>query len=1042
MLFSDLKKLIFFSLIVISINSFSQSQTETFDYTGTSQSWIVPPCVYSINVTIAGASGGGPSSGQGAVLNGSLNVTPGQTLYMNVGGQGSATSGGYNGGGAPTSANSSANGSFGGGGSSDINTSFDLNDRLIVASGGGGTGGGNTDALGGFGGCDFGNSGYSPFGIGGGGASLTGGGTGGPPWIASGNYGNSGVLGIGGVGGSDPCYNLGPGGGGGGGYYGGGGGGSDCFSSGSLGGGGGGGGSSLVPQGVSCTQNANNGNGYIVIDYILEEEFETDVQSHCNNFTWIDGNTYNTSNNTATYLTTNANGCETTVSLDLTIFNTSYGTDVQAQCNSYTWLDGNNYTSNNNSATYNLVNSNGCDSIVTLDLTILENTYGTDYQIHCDSYTWIDGITYTNNNNSATYTLINTNGCDSIVTLDLTILNTTYGTDYQTHCDSYTWIDGNTYINDNNSATYTLTNSNGCDSIVTLDLTIFNPTFGIDNQVQCNSFTWIDGNNYTNSNNSATYTLVNSNGCDSIITLDLTILENTFGVDNQTHCDSYTWIDGNNYTDSNNSATHTLTNSNGCDSIVTLNLTVLNTNFGTDIQEHCNSYSWIDGNTYTTNNNSATYTLTNSNGCDSIVTLDLTIFNTTFGIDNQIQCDSYTWIDGNTYTNDNNLATYTLVNSNGCDSIVTLNLTISNTTFGTDIQEHCNVYTWIDGNTYTNNNNIATHTLVNSNGCDSIVTLDLTILTSTFGIDNQTHCNFYTWIDGNTYTENNNSAMYTLTNVNGCDSIITLNLSILDKPSFEVITDQNWCDSDSIKEITINNFGVPPFQFVVMKNQEVIQNCFTMNSSDVFTVNDHGFYQITAYQDAICSSDTIGKFNIIYRTAPNAEFTTIPLETDLNNPDVFFRNLSTTNCNVSWDFGDGSGQDYLNFNTNHSYTDTGTYLATLTIEDQYKCTNTTTQQITIYPPFDIFIPNAFTPNGDSNNDIFNPIVYGITSFNMIIINRWGQVIYQTNDQNKGWNGMLNDQSQTFITGNYTYRIDVTDYFGKDYYYIGKILLIQ
>ena len=103
-------------------------------------------------------------------------------------------------------------------------------------------------------------------------------------------------------------------------------------------------------------------------------------------------------------------------------------------------------------------------------------TYGTDYQTHCVSYTWIDGITYTSNNNSATYTYANasSNGCDSIVTLDLTINNVSYHTDYQTHCDTYTWIDGNTYTSDNNTAIFTYPNANsfGCDSIVYLDLTI------------------------------------------------------------------------------------------------------------------------------------------------------------------------------------------------------------------------------------------------------------------------------------------------------------------------------------------------------------------------------------------------------------------------------------------------------------------------------------------------------------------------------------------------------------------------------------------
>ena len=110
----------------------------------------------------------------------------------------------------------------------------------------------------------------------------------------------------------------------------------------------------------------------------------------------------------------------------------------------------------------------------------------------------------------------------------------------------------------------------------------------------------------------------------------------------------------------------------------------------------CGSYTWIDGNTYTTNNNSATFTIPNGsvNGCDSIVTLDLTISNSVSGTDTQVACGSYTWIDGNTYTTNNNTATFTILNGsvNGCDSIVTLDLTINNSVSGTDTQVACGSY--------------------------------------------------------------------------------------------------------------------------------------------------------------------------------------------------------------------------------------------------------------------------------------------------------------------------------------------------------------
>jgi len=199
------------------------------------------------------------------------------------------------------------------------------------------------------------------------------------------------------------------------------------------------------------------------------------------------------------------------------------------------------------------------------------------------------------------------------------------GTDVQTACDFFVWIDGNTYTEDNNTATDTITNSVGCDSIVTLDLKVNYSNTGIDIQSACTTFEWIDGNIYTESNNTATYALANTLGCDSIVTLDLTIINSNTGIDIQTACDSFDWIDGNTYTESNNTATYTLSNVAGCDSVVTLNLTINNSNTGIDIQTACNSFVWINGNTYTESNNTATYTLTNVAGCDSVVTLDLII---------------------------------------------------------------------------------------------------------------------------------------------------------------------------------------------------------------------------------------------------------------------------------------------------------------------------------------------------------------------------------------------------------------------------------
>ena len=149
--------------------------------------------------------------------------------------------------------------------------------------------------------------------------------------------------------------------------------------------------------------------------------------------------------------------------------------------------------------------------------------------------------------------------------------------------------------------------------------------------------------------------------------------------------------------------------------------------FATDTVVACDSITWIDGNTYAKNDTISKYSLINAEGCDSIVTLHLTIKRSTSSIDSVVACDSYTWINSKTYTSSNSTAKDTLVNAAGCDSIVTLNLTINKTTYATDVVNACDSYTWINSKTYTSSNSTAKDTLVNAVGCDSIVTLNLTI---------------------------------------------------------------------------------------------------------------------------------------------------------------------------------------------------------------------------------------------------------------------------------------------------------------------------
>lgn len=171
----------------------------------------------------------------------------------------------------------------------------------------------------------------------------------------------------------------------------------------------------------------------------------------------------------------------------------------------------------------------------------------------------------------------------------------------------------------------------------------------------------------------------------------------------------------------------------------------------------------LNANTYTSGNYSAVFT---RNPFIITEAWDITI-NYTTNTDTQTACNSYTWIDNVTYSVSNNVATHTLTNAVGCDSIVSLNLTINNSNTGVDVQTACNPYTWIDGVTYTVSNNTATHTLINTGGCDSVVSLDLTLtnidtsttVSSLSIISNEAGAS-YQWVDCN----NGNAAIIGATN--------------------------------------------------------------------------------------------------------------------------------------------------------------------------------------------------------------------------------------------------------------------------------------
>ena len=277
-------------------------------------------------------------------------------------------------------------------------------------------------------------------------------------------------------------------------------------------------------------------------------------------------------------------------------------------------------------------------------------------------------------NTTYTVTVTNSIGCSNSASVNVVVKHPTTSTTAHTACDTYTW-NGVTHTT-SGTYTYTTTNSVGCDSVATLNLTIKNSTASSTSATACSSYTWaMNGQTYTTSG-AYTHTIPNAVGCDSVITLNLTINQPTTATVSATGCGSYTWaLNGQTYNTSG-AYTHTIPNAAGCDSVVTLNLVIGQPNTGTDTQTACGSFVWIDGVTYTASTTTPTFTVPNAAGCDSIITLNLTINQPSTSSVSATSCGSYVWsLSGQTYTA-SGAYTHTIPNAAGCDSVITLNLTI------------------------------------------------------------------------------------------------------------------------------------------------------------------------------------------------------------------------------------------------------------------------------------------------------------------------------------------------------------------------------
>ncbi len=474
---------------------------------------------------------------------------------------------------------------------------------------------------------------------------------------------------------------------------------------------------------------------------------------------------------------------------------------------------------------------NHCDSVYKLTLTVTPVFYEENEGTTCDNeaYVW-QGHEHINIGikDAGEYIIwdslyTETYACDSVYKLTLTV-NETKQTDlYESICAGDYYEYDNVYYEESGDFDIHFQTALGCDSIVTLHLTV-NPVYSIDTNISvCQGLMpYHFADTIFTTSGSKDVLLHTQQGCDSVYHVNLTVTPFITTSQTVTICDNelpYHFLDSTFYAAGIYNVTETF--EDGCDRITTLTLIVNPTYEITVYETACASYT-LDRGTYQrvlTESGIYTDTLTTIHGCDSIVHLDLTINPTFYFEESDYVCDNenYVWQEHEHITI-GNLAEgiYTIWDSlktvNECDSVYKLTLMVTPTyDFEAENATVCDneTYVWaghesveigqLGAGVYTFHDSLSTVSF----GCDSIHTLVLTVTpTYNFEAETATVCDNeeYVWEGHNVQIGQRAAGTYTIydslsTAVYGCDSVHTLILTITPTYNFEAET-ATVCDNE------------------------------------------------------------------------------------------------------------------------------------------------------------------------------------------------------------------------------------------------------
>lgn len=493
------------------------------------------------------------------------------------------------------------------------------------------------------------------------------------------------------------------------------------------------------------------------------------------------------------------------------------------------------------------------------------------------------------------------------------------------------------------------------------------------------------GNNYTTSG-LYTVNLFTSTGCDSIVSLNLNVVNSISSTINESICDGDDYYFNGDFYSQAGTYTAELLTASGCDSIITLNLIVnpvFESAFSASICQG-SAYEY-DNINYTTSGVYPHYYQTAA-GCDSIVTFTLEVTPPTTIVTNATICEglSYTF-EGQTYSI---AGTYQAdyVDANGCDSLMVLNLAVTSLApyhFDVDI---CESQTYTFNGQTLSSTGVYTAQLQTAQGCDSTAVLHLTVHPEYAITQNVSICDGEVHFLGGIPHVSSGVYVYEFQTAFGCDSIITLNLTVNPIPVVDIGDEFDLCEGESV--VLSNSVNATNY------------NWSTGSTSSSITVSSTGVYKLIINGVGNCIG--MDSANVIVHPLPGGF---IDSQRTLCDGDLLVLDGGNPANEYMWSTGETTQMITIDRSGNYS----------VLITSPFGCEKQYAFEVGYFCEPSVYVPNSFTPNNDGINDEF--MVYGefIAELDLKIFDRWGNSIFQTNDVAKPvWTGGVSGGDNYYV----------------------------